>query len=216
MKTIVIGAERMLSEALKEIEGLDVRIGNLTEDNAINAAVEAKINGARLVAISTAEVFSGHPPREPWAWSEMDIPRPETKKGADAFSGERIIQLLYPDNSIILRTGDLFDSHMEVPESASSDLTYNPTPVSVVAEVVRFLLCHPDVSGNVHATCEDQATPYEFAVEMARVKGGRMPKKMRSTDMSTKRNLALKKSVLNLLGYRTPNWKVALKATFMI
>lgn len=215
MKTIVIGSTGALFEALKGLEGLDVRSGKLTEDDAINAAVEAKVDGSRLIAISTAEVFSGRPPREPWAWGEMDIPRPETEEGAAALAGERIIQLLYPDNSVILRTYGLYDGSLEVPREAVTDARYNPTPIAVVVDVVKFLLEHPSVSGNVHATCEDQCSPYEFALEAKRLLGERAAYEVKPTttaDPTRPLHFALKKSVLNLLGYRTPNWKDALSA----
>lgn len=212
MKTVVIGAEGSLAAALRRIDALDVREGALTEDLAINAAVEAKVEGSRLIAVSTAEVFSGRPPREPWAWGEMDIPLAETEKGAAAVAGERIIQLLYPDNSVILRVDGLYDENVQVPREAASDIRYNPTPVSVVLDVVKFLLGRPDVSGNVHATCEDQCSPYEFALELKKFKKADFEVKPIEGDESRPRHFALKKSVLNLLGYRTPNWKSALSS----
>lgn len=212
MKTVIIGAEGSLAAALKRLEQVEVREGVLSEDLAINAAVEAKVEGSRLIAVSTAEVFSGRPPREPWAWGEMDIPRAETEKGAAAVAGERIIQLLYPDNSVILRVYGLYDEKTEVPCEAASDLRYNPTPISVVVDVVRFLLGRPEVSGNVHATCEDQCSPYEFALELKKLKPVDYEVKPTQADASRPRHFALKKSVLNLLGYRTPNWKSALSS----
>ena len=41
----------------------------LNEEGSRNVALACKAAGARLIAISTDYVFSGEPPREPWAWS---------------------------------------------------------------------------------------------------------------------------------------------------
>ena len=74
----------------------------LNEEGSRNVALAAKISGARLIAISTDYVFSGEPPREPWAWSETDIPRPRTVYGASKFAGEQMIQMILPE-AVVLR-----------------------------------------------------------------------------------------------------------------
>ena len=63
----------------------------LNEEGSRNVAMACKVCGARLFAISTDYVFSGEPPKEPWAWSETDIPRPRTVYGASKFAGEQSI-----------------------------------------------------------------------------------------------------------------------------
>ena len=85
-----------------------------------------------------------------------------------------------------------------------------------VADVVKFILSKPSVSGIVHATCEDQCTWYEFACEIKRLVPGFVRDIVPCTTAEfprpapRPRNSALKKSVLNLLGYRTPKWQDAL------
>ena len=76
---------------------------------------------------------------------------------------------------------------------------------------------HPEVSGIVHGTCEDQCTWYEFAKEIKRLMGSRFPREIVPCTTAEfprpaprPRNSALKKSVLNVLGYRTPSWRDAL------
>ena len=203
----------------------------LNEEGTRNVALAAKICGARLIAISTDYVFSGEPPKEPWAWSETDIPRPRTVYGASKFAGEQMIQMLYPDNSVILRIAWLYGSggpsflhtmaklgaQEGAPLKVVDDQRGNPTSTKVVADAIRFLLTKPDVSGIVHGTCEDQCTWYDLTVELKRLLGGRFPREVTpcTTDEYPRpaprpKNSALKKSVLNLLGYRTPNWKTAL------
>ena len=210
----------------------------LNEDGTRNVAVAAKTCGARLFAISTDYVFSGEPPREPWAWSEQDIPRPRTVYGASKFAGEQMVQMIYPENSVILRIAWLYGAggpsfvHTMVklgadatgaPLKVVDDQRGNPTSTKTVADVIRFLLTKPDVSGIVHGTCENQCTWYEFTCEIKRLLNERkgasaFPRGVVpcTTDEFPRpaprpKNSALKKSVLNLLGYRTPDWRDSLR-----
>ena len=201
----------------------------LNEEGTRNVALAAKAAGARLIAISTDYVFSGEPPREPWAWGEMDIPRPRTVYGASKFAGEQMIQMLHPDNSVILRIAWLYGAggpsfvhtmaklgaQEGAPLKVVNDQRGNPTSTKVVADVIKFLLAHPEVSGIVHGTCEEQCTWYELTVELFRLLGlkrGVVPCTTAEFPRPAPRprNSALKKSVLNVLGYRTPTWKKAL------
>lgn len=210
----------------------------LNEEGSRNVALAAKTCGARLIAISTDYVFSGEPPREPWAWSETDIPRPQTVYGASKFAGEQMIQMIHPDNSVILRIAWLYGAggpsfvhtlarlgaEAGAPLPVVDDQRGNPTSTRVVADVIRFLLAHPDVSGIVHGTCEEQCTWHAFAQELKRLLNARSgaPRFVREIVPCTTaefprpaprpRNSALKKSVLNVLGYRTPDWRSALAA----
>ena len=201
----------------------------LNEEGTRNVALAAKACGARLIAISTDYVFSGEPPREPWAWGEMDIPRPQTVYGASKFAGEQMVQMLHPDNSVILRIAWLYGAggpsfvhtmaklgaQDGAPLKVVNDQRGNPTSTKVVADVIKFLLAHPEVSGIVHGTCEEQCTWYDLTVELFRLLGLKRAVVPCTTEEFPRpaprpHNSALKKSVLNVLGYRTPTWKVAL------
>ena len=209
----------------------------LNEEGSRNVALAAKACGARLFAISTDYVFSGEPPKEPWAWSETDIPRPRTVYGASKFAGEQMIQMILPE-AVIIRIAWLYGSggpsfvhtmaklgaQEGAPLKVVNDQRGNPTSTKTVADVIRFLMTKPDVSGIVHGTCEDQCTWYDFACELKRLLN--LPNAQTSQTFKRElepctteefprpaprpHNSALKKSVLNLLGYRTPNWKDAL------
>ena len=200
----------------------------LNEEGSRNVALAAKACGARLFAISTDYVFSGEPPREPWAWSETDIPRPRTVYGASKFAGEQMIQMILPE-AVIIRIAWLYGSggpsfvhtmaklgaQEGAPLKVVNDQRGNPTSTKTVADVIRFLMEKPDVSGIVHGTCEDQCTWYDLTVELFRLLGLRREVVPCTTEEFPRpaprpHNSALKKSVLNLLGYRTPNWKDAL------
>lgn len=201
----------------------------LNEEGSRNVALACKMCGARLIAISTDYVFSGEPPREPWAWSEMDIPRPRTVYGASKFAGEQMIQMILPD-AVILRIAWLYGAggpsfiHTMAklgaaegaPLKVVDDQRGNPTSCKTVADVIAFLLTKPDVSGIVHGTCEDQCTWYGLTVELFRLLGFKREVVPCTTEEFPRpaprpRNSALKKSVLNLLGYRTPRWQAALR-----
>ena len=200
----------------------------LNEDGSRNVAIAAKACGARLIAISTDYVFSGEPPRTPWAWSETDIPRPRTVYGMSKYAGEQMIEMIYP-SSVILRIAWLYGSggpsfvHTMVKlgqqEGAAlkvvNDQFGNPTSTKTVADVIKFLITKPDVSGVVHGTCEDQCSWYDFTKEIFAQLGLKREVVPCTTDEFPRpaprpKCSALKKSVLNLLGYRTPNWKLAL------
>ena len=200
----------------------------LNEEGSRNVALAAKACGARLFAISTDYVFSGEPPKEPWAWSEMDIPRPRTVYGASKFAGEQMIQMILPE-AVIIRIAWLYGSggpsfvhtmaklgaQEGAPLKVVNDQRGNPTSTKTVADVIKFLITKPDVSGIVHGTCEDQCTWYDLTVELFRLLGLKREVVPCTTEEFPRpaprpHNSALKKSVLNLLGYRTPNWKDAL------
>ena len=200
----------------------------LNEDGSRNVALAAKACGARLFAISTDYVFSGEPPREPWAWSETDIPRPRTVYGASKFAGEQMIQMLLPE-AVIIRIAWLYGAggpsfvhtmaklgaQEGAPLKVVNDQRGNPTSTKTVADVIKFLMAKSDVSGIVHGTCEDQCTWYDLTVELFRLLGLKREVVPCTTEEFPRpaprpHNSALKKSVLNLLGYRTPKWQDAL------
>ena len=202
----------------------------LNEEGSRNVALACKASGARLIAISTDYVFSGEPPREPWAWGEMDIPRPRTVYGASKFAGEQMIHMILPA-AVILRIAWLYGAggpsfvhtmaRLGAQEGPAlkvvNDQRGNPTSTKVVADVIKFLLSHPEVSGIVHGTCEEQCTWYDLTVELFRLLGLRREVVPCTTEEFPRpaprpRNSALKKSVLNVLGYRTPTWQAALAA----
>ena len=200
----------------------------LNEEGSRNVALAAKAAGARLIAISTDDVFSGDPPREPWAWGENDIPRPRTVYGASKFAGEQMVQMILPEAAIVriawlygaggpsfVHTMAKLGVQEGAPLKVVDDQRGNPTSTDVVADVVKFLLSKPDVSGIVHGTCEGACTWYELTVELFRLLGCTREVVPCTTEEFPRpaprpRNSALRKSVLNLLGYRTPGWKTAL------
>ncbi|MBQ4439633.1 MAG: dTDP-4-dehydrorhamnose reductase [Kiritimatiellae bacterium] len=201
----------------------------LNEEGSRNVALAAKMCGARLFAISTDYVFSGDPPRTPWAWSETDIPRPQTVYGMSKFAGEQMVQMILPE-AVIVRIAWLYGAggpsfvhtmarlgadDAAAPLKVVDDQRGNPTSTKEVARAIRFLLSKPDVSGIVHATCEDQCSWFELTRELFRLLGLKRPLVPCTTGEFPRpaprpKCSALKKSVLNVLGYRTAKWQDAL------
>ena len=101
------------------------------------------------------------------------------------------------------------------PLKVVDDQRGNPTSADEVSGVVEFLLSHPEVSGVVHGTCENQCSWYGLAKEVFSLLGLRRGIVPCSTEEFPRpaprpRNSALKKGVLNRLGYRTRDWREAL------
>ena len=201
----------------------------LNETGTRNVAMAASACGARLVAISTDYVFSGDPPREPWAWSETDVPAPRTVYGKSKLAGERMASLVCPD-SVILRIAWLYGAggpsfvHTMArlgreaggPLKVVDDQRGNPTSADEVAGVVEFILSHPEITGVVHGTCENQCSWYDLAKEVFSLLGLRREIVPCSTEEFPRpaprpRNSALRKGVLNHFGYRTRDWREALE-----
>lgn len=203
----------------------------INEEGSRNVALACASCGARLIAVSTDYVFSGVPPREPWAWGEGDLPSPRTVYGASKLAGERMISMLCP-SAVIVRTAWLYGpqgpSFVHTMASLGAkggealkvvnDQKGNPTSTEVVADAIAFILTKPEVSGIVHATCEEACSWYDFACEIKRLMGERFKREIVpcTTEEFPRpaprpKNSALRKSALNVLGYRTPRWKDALE-----
>ena len=201
----------------------------LNETGTRNVAMAAAACGARLIAISTDYVFSGDPPREPWAWSETDVPAPRTVYGKSKLAGERMAGLVCP-GSVILRIAWLYGAggpsfvhtmarlgrEEGAPLKVVDDQRGNPTSADEVSGVVEFLLSHPEISGVVHGTCENQCSWYDLAKEVFSLLGLKREIVPCSTEEFPRpaprpKNSALKKDVLNHFGYRTGDWREALE-----
>ncbi|MBR4939312.1 MAG: dTDP-4-dehydrorhamnose reductase [Kiritimatiellae bacterium] len=200
----------------------------LNETGTRNVALACKLCSSRLIAVSTDYVFSGEPPQEPWAWGEGDLPRPRTVYGESKLAGERMVSMLL-DDAVILRIAWLYGAggpsfvHTMAKLGAQEgealkvvdDQRGNPTSAKVVADALKFIIGRPEIRGVVHCTCENQCTWYDLAAELFRLLGLKRAVIPCTTAEFPRpaprpRNSALKKGALNVLGYRTPDWKAAL------
>jgi dTDP-4-dehydrorhamnose reductase len=147
-----------------------------------NVALACQETGARMVYISTNEVFDGSK-AEPYL--EFDQPNPINAYGGSKLAGERYVQMLL-NRFYIVRTSWLFgegsknfvrkilsgarqDSKLAVVTDEVASPTYAPD----LAQAIRRLVDHP-VYGVYHFTNAGQCARYDFAraiLETAQVKG---------------------------------------------
>ena len=147
-----------------------------------NVARACARHNARLIAISTDYVFAGDTRRP---YSETDTADGgKTVYGQSKFEGEQRIREHAP-HALIARIAWLYGEggpsfvHTMLALADSSrpalnvvnDQLGNPTSALAVACHLRLLLQRPELSGVFHLTCEGEATWYEFACEIFRLKG---------------------------------------------
>ena len=209
------------------------RLNGMASANVAKAAAKC---AARLIAISTDYVFYGerteHTPFSPSSddgYLESDMPLPQTVYGKSKLAGERSIIDLCPGSTIVRIAwlyGALGPSFVHTMAKLGMDAAApalkvvddqrgNPTSTDAVAELLKFLLAHPEVNGIVHGTCEGIASWYELTVELFRLLGC----KRKVTPCTTAEYprpaprpafSALAKGKLKAAGYTMPNWKTAL------
>ncbi len=200
-----------------------------------NVATAARACGARLIAISTDYVFAGSAPGEtPFSPSteegylETDFPHPGTVYGASKLAGERSVLDLLPEATIVriawlygaggpsfvhtmARLGGAAGEALKVVD----DQRGNPTSTDAVADLLAFLLDHPEVHGIVHGTCTGVCSWYDLTVELFRLLGLTRALKPCTTEDFPRPAprpafSALAKGVLGKLGYTMPAWQAAL------
>jgi len=219
----------------------EVQAFRLNGMGSANVACACKACGARLIAISTDYVFSGdvrervfapdggrNLPESVQGWREIDPTFPRTIYGKSKLAGERSILDALPE-AVVLRIAWLYGAggpsfvHTMAKLGAQAgdalkvvdDQRGNPTSTAAVADVIAFLLDHPEVKGVVHGTCEGVCTWYDLTVELFRLLGltrGVMPCTTEEFPRPAPRpaNSALEKTVLAKLGYRPKRWQDAL------
>ncbi|MCQ2390923.1 MAG: dTDP-4-dehydrorhamnose reductase [Kiritimatiellae bacterium] len=197
----------------------------LNETGSANVAAACREAGARLIAISTDYVFAGDGED---AYAETDLPAPRTVYGASKYAGERAVFAALPE-AVVLRIAWLYGAdgpsfihtmaklgaQEGAPLKVVDDQHGNPTSTTAVADVIKLLLAHPEISGVVHGTCEGVCSWYELTVELFRLLGLKRSVQPCTTAEFPRpaprpANSALAKTVLNRHGYHTPKWQDAL------
>ncbi len=147
-----------------------------------NVAMACRRHGARLIAISTDYVFDGDSTR---AYHEFDVATGgATVYGRSKFAGEEQIRRHCADH-VICRISWLYGAggpsfvHTMLtladgsrPElKVVADQRGNPTSTLAVARALEAILNRPLLVGTFHLTCEGEASWYEFAEEIFRLRG---------------------------------------------
>lgn len=207
--TDVDGAERN--------PGLAMAINADGTERVARAAAQA---GARLIYISTDYVFDGRGTRP---YVETDRTNPVSAYGASKCAGEERA-LSCCDNTLVVRTAWLYGLRgknfvktmlqlaAERPcLKVVADQHGCPTFAEDLARMIGQLVTHP-VRGILHVTNEGYCSWHEFATEIVRLSGHRVPVEAITTaDMPrpAKRPAYSVLSVdrLHHLGFRMPTWQ---------
>ena len=153
---------------------------------------------------------------------------PRTVYGASKYAGEQAVRATLPD-AVVLRIAWLYGAggpsfvhtmaklgaQVGPPLKVVDDQRGNPTSTDAVADVIAFLLAHPEITGVVHGTCEGECSWYDLTVELFRLLGLKRPVVPCTTAEFPRpaprpANSALAKTVLHAQGYSTPPWQTAL------
>lgn len=189
-----------------------------------NLSVAARVVKARLVQLSTDDVFGGG---GQVPYTEFDSPSPETVYGKSKLAGENFIRE-FCNRHIIIRSSWIFGDKSLYLESilklasegktvkAAVDQIASPTGAAGLAEKVKELMEYGE-DGLYHVTGQGFCTRYEFAKEVVRLSG--YSAKVEPVEAikdaytamrpsySVLDNMMLRMSSVDLL----PDWKVMLK-----
>lgn len=191
---------------------------------ARNLSVAARMGKARMVQLSTDDVFDG---RGNTPYTEFDAPNPQTVYGKSKLAGENFVKE-FCNRHIIVRSSWIFgegsnyytkilgDAEAGRTVYAATDQTAAPTGASELAEkIVELMETAPD--GLYHVTGQGSCSRYEFAKEMVRLSGLRTevePVRASEDQYTAMRpsysvldNMMLRMSGITIL----PEWKVMLE-----
>lgn len=192
---------------------------------ARNLASAARKIGAKIIYISTDDVFAG---RNTATLTEFDPPTPFSVYGKSKLAGENLVRELNPKHLIIRSSwvygsahGTFMSRLLKETQTKSviqvpNDQISSPTSARALADFVVSLLESTEY-GIYHASCEGSCTRYEFAktiLEMAGITNVTIepgllenigkPSEVRCTLL---RNLMMEMTGI----YRMPHWRDALQ-----
>lgn len=190
---------------------------------ARNVSIAAKRVGAKLIHISTDDVFSGDKLE---AYNEFDEENPISIYGKSKLAGERFVKD-FAERYFIIRSTWIYGkgenfikdliarSKNQDTISVADDAFGCPTSAIELAKFVLHLMESSEY-GLYHATCEGQCSRYEFAKEISRLVGLNVQLQAVSTaedELMNRRpaHIVLDNLMLRLLGgYKMPTWEQAL------
>ena len=192
---------------------------------ARNLAVAARRIDAKLIQISTDDVFGGD---DDAALCEFDDAHPTTMYGKSKYAGEKLVREL-TDKHVIVRSSWLYgvgsydfvdrvldnakkDGKVVLPEDEIS----SPTSADALAGFIECLM-HTREFGLYHASCDGSCSRAEGAREILRLNGmDHIPviSAAENTELRPRFTL-LDNMMLRITGlYQMPDWKTALADYF--
>lgn len=188
---------------------------------ARNLAVAARRIDAKLIQISTDDVFDGTAGA---ALCEFDDAHPVTMYGKSKYAGEKLVREL-TDKHVIVRSSWLYgagtyDFVDQVLETAArgetvrlpGDEISSPTSADALAGFIEYLITAREY-GLYHASCEGMCSRAEFAHEILRLSGYTdVPVESTAAgDTLRPRFTLLDNMMMRITGiYQMPEWKQAL------
>jgi len=192
---------------------------------ARNLAAASRKIGAKIIYISTDDVFAGDKAK---ALTEFDMPTPISVYGKSKLAGEDMVRELNPKHLIVRSSwvyGENPNSYVEkiLREAkttevieAPNDQISSPTSAKALAEFIVSAIESTEY-GTYHASCEGSCTRYEFAKTIIELAG--LSEKV-TVNAGLLENLGhafevrctlLRNLMMEMTGiYHMPHWKTAL------
>ena len=194
---------------------------------ARNLSIVARKTGAKMVQLSTDDVFDGLASKP---YTEFDETAPRTVYGKSKLAGERYVKEFTHKHFIIRSNwvygkGNNFVNRVLAAADAGQSLSVaedqygSPTSAKDLAGIILYLIMTNEY-GTYHATCKGVCSRYEFAQEILRLAGRQEqlnPVPTPQSDLSSARPAyaVLDNFILRIIEvYDMPQWKDSL-AEFM-
>lgn len=146
---------------------------------ARNLAAATRRGNARIIHISTDDVFTGN---QAGALTEFDAPNPTSVYGKSKLAGETFIRELNPKHLIVrsswvygIGDGDYYSyviSKAKAGEKfeAPVDVISSPTSAKALSSIIEYLMDYKEY-GVFHASCEGACSRFEFARTVLELNG---------------------------------------------
>ena len=191
---------------------------------ARNLSIVARKTGAKMVQISTDDVFDGirHTP-----YTEFDDTNPKTVYGRSKRAGENYVKE-FTHKHFILRSNWVYGNGNNFVNRVlhaadtkdelliASDQFGSPTSAKDLAKMIMYLISTNEY-GTYHVTCTGVCSRYEFAQEILKLGGKSMKLKAVPTEQSDLSSVrppyaVLDNFILRIIEmYNMPDWKESLK-----
>lgn len=191
---------------------------------ARNLSIVARKHGAKIVQLSTDDVFDG---MGKIPYSEYDDTNPKTVYGRSKRAGENYVKefthkhFIVRSNWVYGKGNNFVNKILEAADnqdslSVASDQFGSPTSAKDLAKLILYLI-KTNEYGTYHVTCKGVCSRYEFAQEILNLSGKKLelkPVPTSESDLSSVRPAyaVLDNFILRIIDvYDMPDWKTSLK-----
>ena len=191
---------------------------------ARNLSLVARKTGAKMVQLSTDDVFDGLAQKP---YTEFDNTNPKTVYGKSKCAGENYVKefthkhFIIRSNWVFGKGNNFVNRVLEAAEtgkslSVASDQFGSPTSAKDLARMILYLISTNEY-GTYHVTCSGVCNRYEFAQEILRLAGKNIELKSVPTEQSDLSSVrppyaVLDNFILRIIEvYDMPDWKESLK-----